>query len=142
MPVLALCIALSAVAAVSAGVQPQDQQESRPADAKAAPEAKPIETVELDAGRKELLQRMDDLQRKLPKELQRKLLIISMKLSTGWCSPHYAKEFEDDVNKLSPGQRRRFEKQWKLVREHPEWPTAAGGAGTVPAAAKPAKPAK
>lgn len=143
-PVLALCIALPAAAKPADALPAQKQQEASPANAKAAPEAKPIETVELTAGRKELLQRIDELQRKIPKELERKLLIISMKLQTGWCSPIYAKEFEDEVNKLSPGERRRFEKEWKLVRENPEWPTVASGEEpATPAAAKPAaKPAR
>lgn len=104
-----------------------------------AQQAQPIETVELDAGRKELLQRIAQLQRRLPGELERKLIIISMKIATGWCSPHYAKEFEDEVNKLSPGQRRRFENEWKLVREHEAWPTVAVKAEPKPAPAAPAK---
>lgn len=103
------------------------------------PEPQPLETVELDAGRKELLQFIAQLQRRLPGELERKLIIISMKIATGWCSPHYAKEFEDEVNKLSPGQRRRFEKEWKLVREHKAWPTVAVKPETKPEPAEPAK---
>jgi|GEM_PF-1132413 len=143
MPVLALCAALPGPAEPPAAV-PQENRQAKQADAGAAPETKPIETVELSAERKDLLKRIDDLQRKIPKELERKLLIISMKLQTGWCSPVYAREFEDEVNKLPPGERRRFEKEWKLVRGHPEWPTVASGeepAGPAAAghAAKPAR---
>ncbi|MGE5486492.1 MAG: hypothetical protein ACM3ZB_01570 [bacterium] len=114
--------------------------ESRPAvQEQKAPEEQPVETVELDAGRKELLKLIGQLQQKLPSELERKLIIISMKISTGWCSPHDAKEFEDEVNKLSPGQQRRFEKEWKLVREHKAWPTVAVKSEAKPEPAAPAK---
>ncbi len=85
--------------------------------------AQQAESAGQEASRKELLARIDALEQKLPKELSRKLIVISMKISTGWCSPYLTKEFEDELNKLPRGERRRFEKQWKLVREHEAWPT-------------------
>ena len=78
--------------------------------------------VEVSASKKELLQRMKELEAKLPSELRRKLIIISMKLATGWCSPCPAREFEDKIDKLSAQERKKFEKEWKLVREHEAWP--------------------
>jgi hypothetical protein len=65
---------------------------------------------------------MDKLEVKLPPELKRKLIIISMKLATGWCSPYLAVEFEEEIEKLSAGKRKQFEPEWKEVREHQSWP--------------------
>jgi hypothetical protein len=78
-----------------------------------------------DDSKKELLRRIEALEPKLPNELARKLVTISMKIATGWCSPYLAKEFEAEVDKIRPGERRRFEKEWKLVREHEAWPGRA-----------------
>jgi len=80
---------------------------------------------EEEASRKDLLKQLDALEGKLPQELARKLVVISMKIATGWCSPHLAQEFEAEVDKLPERQRRRFEKEWKAVREHPAWPTVS-----------------
>jgi hypothetical protein len=78
--------------------------------------------TDLEASKKELLKRMDVLEAKLPQELARRLIILSMKIATGWCSPYLAKEFEAEVDKLPDQERKRFEKEWKAVREHDAWP--------------------
>lgn len=65
---------------------------------------------------------MDKLESKLPSDLARKLIVISIKLSTGYCSPLPAKELEDEINKLPENDARKFQEEWKRVREHPEWP--------------------
>jgi hypothetical protein len=74
------------------------------------------------ASKRQLFRLMDELEPKLPPELKRKLIIISMKLATGWCSPYLAVEFEDEIGKLSADTRRGFETEWKAVREHKSWP--------------------
>lgn len=76
----------------------------------------------MSPSKKELLKRMERLEAKLPPELARKLIVLSMKTATGWCSPYAAREFEDEIEKLPAGVRKKFEKEWKLVREHEAWP--------------------
>jgi hypothetical protein len=75
------------------------------------------------AGKADLLQRIEALEAKLPPELARQLIIISMKIATGWCSPHLAEAFETEVGKLPERERKGFEAEWKAVREHDFWPT-------------------
>ena len=72
--------------------------------------------------REELLRLIDELEVKLPRELARKLIVISMKLSTGYCSPYAAREFEEAVESLSVREIRAFEAEWKKVRDHEHWP--------------------
>ena len=86
-----------------------------------AAEEKELEAVR--AKRKELVKLMEKLEEKLPPELARRLIIISMKLSTGFCSPQETREFTDDIEKLPESERKKFEKEWKEVREHPEYPS-------------------
>lgn len=90
-----------------------------------AQDAQADQPSEEEASRKDLLKRLDALEGKLPQELARKLIVISMKIATGWCSPHLAEEFEAEIDRLSERQRRRFEKEWKAVREHAAWPTVS-----------------
>lgn len=87
--------------------------------------------VEVSASKKELLQHMKKLEERLPSELRRKLIVISMKLATGWCSPYAAREFEDEIDKLPAQERKTFEKEWKLVREHEAWPRLPPGKKAV-----------
>jgi hypothetical protein len=105
-------LTLAAVAALSVAL---------PAGASAGVQKDQVKDQE--AGKKELLKRIDALEGKLPPELARKLIVLSMKIATGWCSPFQAKEFEAEVDKLPNRERKRFEKEWKLVREHPAWPS-------------------
>ena len=93
---------------------PASQQELSPEQAK--------ELQEAQARKKDLLKLMEKLEDKLPAELARKLIIISMKLSTGYCSPLSAQELEEEIDKLPEKDRKKFEKEWKLVHEHKEWP--------------------
>jgi len=86
-----------------------------------APEDKEVEAVR--AKRKELVKLMEKLEEKLPPELARRLIIISMKLSTGFCSPQETREFTAEIEKLPENERKKFEKEWKEVREHPEYPS-------------------
>lgn len=85
-----------------------------------APEDKELEA--LRAKRKDLIKLMEKLEEKLPPELARRAIIISMKLSTGFCSPQETKDFTADIENLPEGERKKFEKEWKQVREHPEYP--------------------
>ena len=78
--------------------------------------------VEDAAGKKQLFALMDKLELKLPSELKRKLIIISMKLATGWCSPYLAVEFEEEIGKLSAAERQQLEPEWREVRDHKVWP--------------------
>jgi hypothetical protein len=87
--------------------------------------------VEVSASKKELLQHMKKLEARLPSELRRKLIVISMKLATGWCSPYPAREFEDEIDKLPAQERKTFEKEWELVREHEAWPRLPPGKKAV-----------
>jgi hypothetical protein len=77
---------------------------------------------ELNLSKKELLKRLERLQAKLPPELARKLIVLSMKIATGWCSPSEAQELAGEIDKLPPGERKKFEKEWGLVQEHEAWP--------------------
>jgi hypothetical protein len=95
----------------------------RAALASAAKDPEPAKTVDDGASKKDLLKQMKALEAKLPRELARQLIIISMKIATGWCSPYLAKEFETEVGKLPEQERKSFEKEWKSVREHDAWPT-------------------
>ncbi len=88
-----------------------------------AKDPEPAKTAADEASKKDLLKRMEALEAKLPRELARKLIIISMKIATGWCSPYPAKEFETEIGKLSEQERKGFEDEWKAVREHEAWPT-------------------
>lgn len=84
-----------------------------------------VQDAELDPRsqvRKELLRLMEELEVKLPRELARMLIVLSMKLSTGYCSPYAAKEFEEALAALPTGEIRPFEAEWKKVREHKHWP--------------------
>jgi hypothetical protein len=85
----------------------------------------PAEPPDPEASKKDLFRLMDALEAKLPRELARSLIVIRMKIATGWCSPYQAKEFEGEVEKLSERERKHFEKEWKLVREHDAWPCVA-----------------
>jgi len=100
----------------------------------AAEDVQPAKPSDLEASKKDLLKLMDVLEVKLPRELARKLIVISMKIATGWCSPHLTKEFETEVDKLPEQERKRFEKEWKPVREHDAWPCVIAGkrAGSAP----------
>jgi hypothetical protein len=80
-----------------------------------------------EESKKELLKRMEALEENLPNGLARKLISISMKVATGWCSPYLAREFEAEIQKLPERERRRFDKEWKLVREHDAWPGRIAG---------------
>lgn len=82
--------------------------------------------------RKELLRLIDELELKLPRDLARKLIAISMKLATGYCSPYPVKEFEDPIQALPTSEVRKFEKEWKSVREHEHWPRMPQPAGQGP----------
>jgi hypothetical protein len=62
------------------------------------------------------------LQIKLPRDLARKLIVISMKLATGYCSPYAARELEEAIDAVPDRERKAFEKEWKMVREHKHWP--------------------
>jgi len=84
------------------------------------PEDKELEAVR--AKRKELVKLMEKLEEKLPPELARRLMIFSMKLSTGFCSPQETRDFTADVENLPESDRKKFGKEWKQVREHPEYP--------------------
>ena len=81
-----------------------------------------IDFEALRARKRELMTLVDQLKNKLPQDLQRCLLIISMKIYTGYCSPHTVREFEDAVNALPAHELASFENEWKRLREHPEWP--------------------
>jgi hypothetical protein len=72
--------------------------------------------------RKELLRLIDELEAKLPRDLARKLIVISMKLSTGYCSPYATRDFEEAVDSLPTAETRGFASEWKKVREHKQWP--------------------
>ena len=73
--------------------------------------------------RAELLERIEDLQRRVPKDLRTDLMIISMKLSTGYCSPYRVQEFEDALDALPESKQRRFSKELAAVQSHPMWPS-------------------
>jgi len=88
-----------------------------------AEDVQPAKPSDPEASKKDLLKRMEALEAKLPRELARKLIIISMKLTTGWCSPYETNEFETQVDKLPEQERKPFEKEWKVVREHEAWPS-------------------
>lgn len=47
--------------------------------------------------RKELLRLIDELEARLPRDLARTLIVIPMKLSTGYCSPYATRDFEEAV---------------------------------------------
>jgi hypothetical protein len=96
-------------------------------------QAQANEAQDTAAGKKELLGLIDKLKSKVPSELARKLSIISMKLSTGYCSPFLTKEFEEEINKLPEKEQQKFEKEWKRVREHNQWPR-------MPKKGKPTRP--
>jgi hypothetical protein len=72
--------------------------------------------------RKELLRLIGQFQVKLPRDLARKLIVISMKLATGYCSLYAAKELEEAIDAVPDRERKAFEKEWKMVREHKHWP--------------------
>lgn len=74
------------------------------------------------ARRKELLKLIDQLEVKLPRDLARKLIVISMKLATGYCSPYAAQELEEAIEALPESTRKIFEKEWQTVRQHAHWP--------------------
>ncbi len=76
----------------------------------------------LKARKRELMKLVDELEGKLPKDLQRRLMIISMKIYTGYCSPRIIKEFEDAVNALPEHELKRFKNEWRRMCEHSEWP--------------------
>ncbi|MGH9628956.1 MAG: hypothetical protein ACRD7E_11580 [Bryobacteraceae bacterium] len=71
----------------------------------------------------ELLDRIAKLQDKVPDELQTSLALISMKLATGYCSPYRVDRFEKRLAGLDHGEREKFAEEWKLVKEHPLWPS-------------------
>lgn len=89
----------------------------------AAKDQEPAKAADVETSKKDLLKKMSALEAKLPKELARQLIIISMKIATGWCSPYPVKEFETELGKLPEQERKDFEKEWKAVREHEAWPT-------------------
>jgi hypothetical protein len=89
----------------------------------AAKDQEPAKAADVETSKKDLLRKMNALEAKLPRELARQLVIISIKIATGWCSPYLAKEFETELGKLPEQERKDFEKEWKAVREHEAWPT-------------------
>jgi hypothetical protein len=76
----------------------------------------------MSPSKKDLLKRMERLEAMLPPELARKLIVLSMKIATGWCSPSEAREFAGEIDKLPAGERKKFEEEWKLVQDHEAWP--------------------
>lgn len=93
------------------------------APAAAAEKSEPATAADVETSKKDLLKKMSALEAKLPRELARQLIIISMNIATGWCSPYRVKEFETELGKLTEQERKDFEKEWKAVREHEAWPT-------------------
>jgi hypothetical protein len=77
---------------------------------------------DFQARRKELLKLIDQLEVKLPRDLARKLIVISMQLATGYCSPYAAQELEEAIEALPESTRKIFEKEWQTVRQHAHWP--------------------
>jgi hypothetical protein len=73
--------------------------------------------------RAELLEQIEDLQRRIPKDLRTDLAIISMKLATGYCSPYRVREFEDALSALPKGKQGRFAKELTKVQSNPLWPS-------------------
>lgn len=71
----------------------------------------------------ELLEHIEDLQRDIPKSLRTELMIISMKLATGYCSPYRVQRFEENLAKLDAGEKRKFAEELETVRAHPLWPS-------------------
>jgi hypothetical protein len=90
--------------------------------------------------RQELLRLIDQLEVKLPRDLARKLIVISMKLATGYCSPYAAKEFEEAIEAIPDRDQKTFEKEWKMVREHKHWPRMPGREEDGPPRQKPIPP--
>ena len=109
-----LCIVALLGASVFARVDVQD----KPLEPKVAAEA-------LKRQKKELLRRMEELESKLPPELARKLMILSMRIASGYCSPYPVRDFEDDLAAVDPSVAKSFEAEWKRVKEHPLWPSTA-----------------
>ena len=87
------------------------------------------------ASKRELLAIMDKLEPKLPAELRRKLIVISMKLATGWCSPYLTVELEQEIEKLTVEEKKGLEPEWSEVKKHKAWPR-------MPPEAKPKKPSE
>ena len=81
------------------------------------------EQIPIEQQREELQDRIEKLQRRIPKDLQTHLAIISMKLATGYCSPYRVQEFEDELTALPKGKQRRFAKELAAVQSHPLWPS-------------------
>jgi hypothetical protein len=111
---------MTMIALVGVGLAQSAPAQSSDADHKSS-QSEPA-AVDEAADKEELIALIHKLQGELPDELERKLIVISLKLATGWCSPHLAVEFEKDLNKLPAKDRDDFEREWKLVREHPLWP--------------------
>lgn len=95
----------------------------RAGPASGAMNAEPASAAGFEASKKDLLKQMRALEAKLPRGLARQLILNLQEIATGWCSPYLAKEFEAEVDKLADRERKRFEKEWKAVREHEAWPT-------------------
>ena len=81
------------------------------------------EATRIEQQRDELQERIEKLQRRIPKDLQTDLAIISMKLATGYCSPYRVQEFEDELAALPKGKQRRFAKELTELQSHPLWPS-------------------
>jgi hypothetical protein len=73
--------------------------------------------------REDLLERIEELQRRLPKELRRTLSMIAMKFATGHCSPYRVLAFEKQLEALDEGKQRKFAKEWEHLQLHPLWPS-------------------
>jgi hypothetical protein len=81
------------------------------------------EAVPIEEQREQLQEKIEKLQRRVPKDLQTDLAIISMKIATGYCSPYRVQEFEEALAALPKGKQRRFEKELADVQAHPLWPS-------------------
>lgn len=94
----------------------------------ALPQVSPqaADTGPRSSARKELLRLIDQLEPKLPRDVARKLIVVSIKLATGYCSPYAAREVEEAIEALPESTRKGFEPQWKAVRTHKCWPRMPG----------------
>jgi hypothetical protein len=80
---------------------------------------------EVKKQKRELLRRMEELEAKLPSGLARKVMILSMRIASGYCSPYAVRDFEDELAAVDPAAAKLFEAEWKRVKEHPLWPSTA-----------------
>lgn len=80
-------------------------------------------TATLEQQREDLLERIEDLQRRLPKDMRRSLALIAMKFATGFCSPYRVLAFEQQLEAVDERKQRKFAKEWEHLQEHPLWIT-------------------